>query len=93
MSVQASGRTLRAQRLMGRRVRDHQDHHLGRVYELEVSHVGDELCVTALLLGPGSWLTRFGWTGEKHGRRVPWSQIETLDPIIRLRAGGDHVTR
>jgi sporulation protein YlmC with PRC-barrel domain len=88
MRAGVSQTTLRAQRLMGRRVRDHQDRKLGRVYELEVSHVRDELCVTALLVGPGSWLTRFGWARDEHGRRVPWEQIETLDPIIRLRAGG-----
>lgn len=79
---------LRAQRLMGRRVHDHQERRLGRVYELELARVGDELCVTALLVGSGSWLTRFGWTRSQHGRRVPWGQIETLDPIVRLREGG-----
>ena len=79
---------LRAQGLMGRRVHDYQGHHLGRLYELEVMHVGDELCITALLVGPASWLTRFGWARDEHGRRVPWEQIETLDPIIRLREGG-----
>jgi sporulation protein YlmC with PRC-barrel domain len=83
-----TGETVHAQRLMGRRVYDYQKQRLGRVYELEVAHVGDELCVTALLVGPRSWLTRFGWTREEHGRRVPWEQIESLEPIIRLRAGG-----
>lgn len=88
MSARVSQGTRRAQSLMGRQVRDHQDRRLGRVYELEVKHVGDELCVTALLIGQRSWLVRFGWTRREHGRRVPWEQIETLDPIIRLRAGG-----
>lgn len=88
MSTPAYGGTIRAQSLMGRRVRDHQARHLGRVYDLEVEHVGDELCVTALLVGPRSWLTRFGWTAAEHGKRVPWEQIEAFDPVIRLRMGG-----
>jgi sporulation protein YlmC with PRC-barrel domain len=85
--------TVCAQSLMGRRVVDHEAHRLGRVYDLEVKHVGNELCVTALLVGHRAWITRFGWATEEYGKRVPWEQIETLDPVIRLRAGGSHADR
>lgn len=84
---------LRAQSLMGRTVCDHRERPLGRVYELELARMGDELCVTALLVGPRSWLTRFGWTPNEHGRRVPWEEISTLDPIIRLRPGAGDARR
>lgn len=93
MSDPVQSETVRAQTLLGRRVRDHQARHLGRVYELEVGRVGNELCVTALLVGPRTWLTRFGWTWREHGKRVPWNQIETLDSIIRLRAEDGYAAR
>lgn len=77
--------TIFAQSLMGRKVQDADGSDLGRVYELVSEQVGDELCVTALLVGPATWLTRFGWTTRPHGRRVPWESIATLSPRITLR--------
>jgi sporulation protein YlmC with PRC-barrel domain len=85
--------TIHVQTLMGRRVLDHETHRLGRVYDLEVAHVGDGLCVTALLVGHRAWITRFGWATGEYGKRVPWEQIETLDPVIRLRAGSSYADR
>lgn len=83
-----AGRTIRAQELLGRPVKDSRGKDLGRVYELEAKHVGDQLRVTALLVGPGSWLTRFGWTTKPHGRRVPWEEITSLSPSITTRIQG-----
>ncbi|HEX6507151.1 MAG TPA: PRC-barrel domain-containing protein [Chloroflexota bacterium] len=86
MSKSPSSGTIRAQALIGRKVRDAFGKKLGRVYDMETGRVGDELRVTALLVGPGSWLARFGWSRHEHGRRVPWEQIEGLSPDITVRA-------
>jgi sporulation protein YlmC with PRC-barrel domain len=85
MSRLASAETIRAQALMGRKVRDASGKELGRVYDMETARRGDDLCVTALLVGPGAWLTRFGWTEHEHGRRVPWEEIESLSPHLIVR--------
>jgi hypothetical protein len=58
---------------------------LGRVYDLVVQREGDDLCVTALLVGAHAWLTRFGWTPHEHGTRIPWGDIERLAPQITVR--------
>jgi sporulation protein YlmC with PRC-barrel domain len=88
MSAPDSTTTITAQTLVGRKVVDAAGKKVGRVYELEAKRVGNELCVTAVLIGVGSWLTRFGWTDRGHGRRVPWEQVNGLSPHITLRPDG-----
>jgi len=78
-------RTVRAQNLLGREVRDSNGKTIGRVYDLATGHIDGALRVTALLIGPGAWLTRFGWTTREHGRRIAWEDVESLGPPIRLR--------
>jgi sporulation protein YlmC with PRC-barrel domain len=85
MSRPISAGTIRAQALMGRRVYDASGKELGRVYDVETKRIGDDLCVTALLVGARTWLTRFGWTEHEHGQRVPWEEIQSLSPHITVR--------
>ncbi len=85
MTTSPVNRTIRAEELLGRPVNDAQGKNLGRVYELEAKRVGHDLCVTALLVGPRAWLTRFGWTTKAHGRRVPWEAITSLSPVIIVK--------
>lgn len=80
--------TVLTQDLLGREVYDAAGKKLGRVYDLEAGKVGNQLCVTALLVGAGSWITRFGWTPREHGNRIPWEQVENFSPHITLHPEG-----
>lgn len=73
--------------LLGRAVHDADGHSLGRVYDVVAEAEGQELRVRALLVGPGTWLSRFGWTRGRTGVEVPWDAIAELSPQIRLRRG------
>ncbi len=87
MSGRAGGRrprTIRVRELLGRVVVDGSGRRLGRVVECVAEPRGDELRVTALLVGPGAWTRRFGWATRDGGRRVPWEAIAALSPRITL---------
>ena len=85
MTNQEMADTIRAQRLMGRKVYAGSGRKLGRVFDMIAERDGDELTVRALLVGSGSWLERFGWKEESSGKEVNWDEIESLSPVIRLR--------
>jgi sporulation protein YlmC with PRC-barrel domain len=85
MSYAREPEAICAQRLVGRAVRDARGKKVGRVYDLIAEREGDHLCVSGLLVGAGSWISRFGWTKELHGRQIAWERIEQLSPDIRLR--------
>jgi len=74
-----------AGRRLGRVVVDGAGRRLGRVVECLAEPRGDELCVTALLIGPGAWRGRFGPGRGNHGRRVSWDAITALAPHITVR--------
>ena len=74
---------------------DADDWLCGTVDDLEVAGgVGEPLCVTALLVGPGAWASRlpalfariaphvFG----RHCVRVPWGEVCELGENIKLRS-------
>jgi sporulation protein YlmC with PRC-barrel domain len=77
--------TVRLQEVLGRVVVDAAGRHLGRVVDCVAEAQGDELRVTALLVGPGAWAARFGPKPGQGGRRVPWEDIAALAPHITLR--------
>ena len=83
--------TVRLQELMGRVVVDAAGRRLGRVAECLAEPRGDELCVTALLIGPGAWRGRFGPGRGNQGHRVRWDDITALAPHIRVRTFADTV--
>ncbi len=83
--------TVRLQELMGRVVVDAAGRRLGRVVECLAERRGDDLCVTALLIGPGAWRGRFGPGRGNHGRRVSWDAIAALAPHIIVRTSADTV--
>ncbi len=85
MTHSSQDRIIRAQELIGRKVRDADGHDLGRVYDLAVARAGDELRVESLLIGARSWITRFGWSEREHGQRIPWDDIVSLAPDITIR--------
>jgi sporulation protein YlmC with PRC-barrel domain len=74
--------------LVGRSVRDERGRRLGRVCELEAEREGEELCVSALIVGSRSWLERFGWAVEPAGRRIAWEQVLHVTPEIVVRSEG-----
>jgi len=80
---------IRGQELLGRRVRDRDGKKIGRVYDLETGHVDGALRVTALMVGAGSWISRFGWSQQPHGTRIPWQDITSLAPEITVRSAGE----
>jgi sporulation protein YlmC with PRC-barrel domain len=88
MSQTGTEQTVRLQQLMRRKVVDADGKVLGRLQEVEAGRIGSELGVVAILIGPGSWLTRFSWSPAQHGTRVPWTRIESIDPVIKLRREG-----
>ncbi len=83
--------TVRLQELMGRVVVDAAGRRLGRVVECLAERRGDDLCVTALLIGPGAWRGRFGPGRGNHGRRVSWDAITALAPHITVRLPAETV--
>jgi len=76
--------TIRLQELRGRPVHDAAGQRLGRVVDCIAEQQGDDLRVTALLVGPGAWAARFGWATRDRGRVVRWEEIAALAPHITL---------
>lgn len=87
MSDSTSSQTIYAQELVGRKVYDAHGKFLGRVYDFVAEREGDDLCITGLLVGARTWISRFGWTRQDHGLKVPWEQVADLSPNITLRRG------
>lgn len=71
--------------LLGRGVEDAEGKRLGRVVDCLAEREGDQLRVTALMVGRGAWLNRFGWAKGMGGHVLKWQEIETLTPCIRIR--------
>lgn len=88
MSLPADG-SVSAQALLGREVHDAGGRKIGKLREIEVGRAGDDLCITAILLGLGAWYTRFGWNAQSYGNRIPASDILEYGPVIRLRSSTD----
>ena len=89
MSQKLRNRSIRAQKLLGRKVYDSQGKKVGRVYDLATEAGGESLRVRALLVGPSAWRRRFGWTMKQGGTEIGWERIDRLSPHIRLKAGSD----
>ena len=82
----AGAATVRLHELLGRVVVDAAGQHVGRVVDAAADPWGDELRVTALLVGPSAWRTRFGPQPSDGGRWVPWEDIAALAPHVVLQA-------
>jgi sporulation protein YlmC with PRC-barrel domain len=78
--------TVRLHELLGRVVVDAAGQRVGRVVDAAAAPLGDELRVTALLVGPSAWRTRFGPQPSDGGRWVPWEDIAALAPHVVLQA-------
>ena len=89
MDARGGAATVRLQEVIGRVVVDATGRRLGRVVECLAEPQGDELCVTALLVGPGAWRGRFGPGRGNQGRRVHWDTITALAPHITVRTCAD----
>jgi sporulation protein YlmC with PRC-barrel domain len=72
--------------LLGRVVVDAAGHRVGRVVDAVADPWGDELRVTALLVGPSAWRARFGPQPRDGGRWVRWEDIAALAPHVVLQA-------
>ncbi len=81
---------LRYHQLVGKHVRTADGHGVGRIADLHAEPVGDELRVTALLVGPAALIRRVSF---RRGalfpvappRVVPWSAVARLDEEVHLR--------
>jgi sporulation protein YlmC with PRC-barrel domain len=78
-----------ASRLLWRRVRDTDGRFVGRIYDLLGERRGDELRVTALLVGRHSLLVRFGW-GLGRGDSISWDRVVQLEPEVVVRPEAGH---
>jgi sporulation protein YlmC with PRC-barrel domain len=85
MSTSIPHNTLHLQELIGRKVVTVEGRHVGRVYEALAEPEGDHLCLSALLVGPGTWLGRYGWAKRAGGTVVRWEDIEACSPHIVVR--------
>jgi len=87
--------------LMDRQILDHDGRMIGKVDDVELEQRDDErLYVTALLSGPGALGPRFGgalgtivtstWSrlsGRTEPARVEWSEVASVETVIRLAVG------
>jgi sporulation protein YlmC with PRC-barrel domain len=87
--TQKSGGGLTLLDLLGRRVEDANGRRVGRVWDVEATREDDALCVVALVVGASDMWGRFGWSRSGQGRRVPWEEVDRLEPRIKLRGSGD----
>jgi hypothetical protein len=78
---------LRAELLLGRRVRSMDGRVIGRIEEMRAEREQDHWVVTEFHIGPDALVERlavrhFGLTlpGRVHGYRVRWDQIDLDDP-------------
>ena len=78
--------TVHLHELLGRVVVDAAGHRVGRVVDAVADPWGDELRVTALLVGPSAWRARFGPQPSDGGRWVRWEDIAALAPQVVLQA-------
>jgi sporulation protein YlmC with PRC-barrel domain len=78
--------TVRLHELLGRVVVDSAGRRVGRVVDAVADPWGDELRVTALLVGPSAWRARFGPRPSDAGRWVRWEDIAALAPHVVLQA-------
>ena len=81
----AGAATVRLHELLGRVVVDAAGHRVGRVVDAVADPWGDELRVTALLVGPSAWRARFGPQPSDGGRWVRWEDIAALAPHVVLQ--------
>jgi len=87
--------------LMDRQILDHDGRMVGKVDDVELEERDDgRLYVTALLSGPGALGPRFGgalgtivtstWSrlsGRTEPARVEWSEVASVETVIRLAVG------
>jgi len=87
--------------LMDRQILDHDGRMIGKVDDVELEQRDDDrLYVTALLSGPGALGPRFGgalgtivtstWSrlsGRTEPARVEWSEVASVETVIRLAVG------
>jgi hypothetical protein len=96
---------LHVEQLLGREVRDADDHIVGRIEELRSEIVDGERVVTEFHIGPAALLERLGvvaaelpvlrWLGSgRSPRSVAWNLMDLSDPRHpRLRGRLDDVTK
>ena len=80
--------TVDVEDLIGMRVVDTEGARLGRIYDLWAEREGDDLCVTALVVGSGNWRARFGWGEKPRGKMIPWTDIVALGDEVTVRRDG-----
>jgi hypothetical protein len=75
---------VRAELLVGRRVRDRDGRNAGRIEEIHAERNGGEWRVVEYLLGAGALLDRLSMAiaGRRrgHGHRARWDQLDVRDP-------------
>lgn len=78
---------IRADELIGRRMVNISGKRIGYVHDLRAERIGNQLCVTALMVGPRAWLVKLG-VSRGLGREVVWENIVELGATIRVRGDG-----
>ncbi len=80
---------LRFHELVGKRVLAADGEQVGTVQDLVAEPVGDQLRVTALLVGYGALMRRISfkrglWVRLVPPRRIPWSMVSRIDQYVHL---------
>lgn len=72
---------VRAERLLGRRVRALNGRAIGRIEDMRVERVHDEQVVTGYVIGAAGWRERLDLAGGHHTARLArWDQLDISDP-------------
>jgi sporulation protein YlmC with PRC-barrel domain len=76
--------------LLDLELNDANGRHCGRIDDLELEgEPGEELAVTAILAGRGTWRHRLPWWLHWLARgdtaRIPWAEVHDIGPQIRLK--------
>ncbi len=74
---------LRAEHLLGRRVRDADGRPLGRLHDIRFEKRGEDYVVTSYLIGAAGWFERMGLVKigmRARGYRARWDQLDLSRP-------------
>jgi sporulation protein YlmC with PRC-barrel domain len=81
---------IRADELIGLKVVNMAGKAIGHVHDLRAERKQNQLCVTALMVGPRAWLVKLGIA---HGfeTEIAWERIVDIGKSIRIRGDGTKV--
>ena len=86
-AIMSENTRIRADELIGLKVVNMSGKTIGHVHDLRAERMGNQLCVTALMVGPRAWLVKLG-IARGLGREIAWERIMDIGKTIRIRGDG-----